>query len=110
MRAIRILVVAAITAVALGGAWLYYFSTRPVALPSVPFDFTVHTGTSVKALSRQLAREGVLSDGYSFWMLARLAGKSQAIQAGVYRLEAPLTPLELLDKLARGDVLVLEMR
>ena len=36
-------------------------------------------------------------------------GRGAVIQAGTYRLDAALTPMELLDKLARGDVLLAEI-
>jgi UPF0755 protein len=109
MRALRSLVLAAIVA-ALGAAgWFWWFATHPVDLPSVPFEFTVHSGSSIKAVSRQLAAQGVFREGESFWILSRIAGKARAIQAGTYRLERPVTPLELLEKLRRGDVVMVEM-
>jgi UPF0755 protein len=51
----------------------------------------------------------VLPEGETFWILGRALGKARSIQAGTYRLDQPLTPLEILDKLARGDVVVIEM-
>ena len=109
MRAIRRFFALALVAVLAGGGWLYYFATQPLAPRVMPFDFTVRTGTGVKGLSRQLAEQGLFAEGESFWILARLLGRAGAIQAGTYRLDKPLTPVELLDKLARGDVVLLEM-
>jgi len=109
MRAIRKLLLLACLGAALAAGWLYYFATQPLTLPRTPFEFTVRTGAGVKTLSRQLADEGLFLEGQSFWILARLIGKSSAIQAGTYRLDKPVTPVELLDKLARGDVVLLEM-
>jgi UPF0755 protein len=51
----------------------------------------------------------VLPEGETFWILGRALGKARSIQAGTYRLDTALTPLEILDKLARGDVVVIEM-
>ncbi len=109
MRAIRRLFAISLVAVLAGGGWLYYFATQPLAPRVLPFDFTVRTGTGVKGLSRQLAGQGLFAEGESFWILARLLGRAGAIQAGTYRLDKPLTPVELLEKLARGDVVLLEM-
>ncbi|MGZ5666679.1 MAG: endolytic transglycosylase MltG, partial [Usitatibacter sp.] len=78
-------------------------------LPSTPYEFTVHPGAGLKTVGRQLAADGVLPEGESFWILGRLLGKSRAIQAGTYRLDRPLTVLEIFDKLARGDVVFAEM-
>ena len=110
MRALRTLILLLVLAAAAAGGWLYYFATQPVKLPQVPFEFTVRTGSGLKAVSRQLADAGVFPEEHSFWILARALGRTPAIHAGTYRLEQPLTPLELLDKLARGDVALIELR
>ena len=109
MRALRNLLLLAILAAAAAAGWMYWFSTQPVALPRAPFEFTVRSGASVKGLARQLADQGLFAEPHSFWILARALGRSGAIQAGTYRLDRPLTPVELLDKLARGDVVLAEM-
>src|SRR5258708_20886205 len=98
-----------ILAAALAAGWLAWFATHPVALPRTPYEFPVHTGASLKSIARQLAADGVLDEGESFWILGRLLGKARSVQAGTYRLDQALTPAELLDKLARGDVVVLEI-
>ena len=81
----------------------------PVSLPATPYDFTVHAGWGLKAVARQLAADGVLAEGETFWILGRLTGKARSIQAGTYRLDHPMTPPEIIEKLARGDVLYVEM-
>ena len=81
----------------------------PLTFPATPYDFTVAPGSGLKAVARQLATDGVLAEGETFWILGRLTGKGRAIQAGTYRLDHPMTPMEIIDKLARGDVLFAEM-
>lgn len=110
MRVLRRLLALALLAAVAAGGWLAWFATQPRPLPRTPFDFTVRTGAGLKAVSRQLADEGLFPDPHSFWILARLLGRSPAIQAGTYRVEGPMKPLELLDKLARGDVVMVEVR
>jgi len=88
--------------------WVAWIATAQVRLPTVPYEFTVHPGSGLKAVGRQLAADGVLPEGESFWILGRLAGKAQRIQAGTYRLDKPMSPLEIIDKLARGDVVFVE--
>jgi UPF0755 protein len=73
-----------------------------VRLPTTPYEFTVHPGQGLKAVGRQLAADGVLFEGETIWILGRLTGKAQRIQAGTYRLEKPMSALEIIDKLARG--------
>ncbi|HEY4998579.1 MAG TPA: endolytic transglycosylase MltG [Usitatibacter sp.] len=88
--------------------WVLYFARTPVTLPATPYEFTVHQGAGLKTVARQLAADGVFPEGETFWILGRLLGRARSIQAGTYRLDKPLTPIEILDKLARGDVVFAE--
>ena len=90
-------------------AWLAYFALLPLAPPQMPYEFTVQAGTSLRAVARHLAADGVLFEGESLWIAGRALGKDRSIQAGVYRLDKPITTQELLQKLARGDVVALEL-
>ncbi len=89
--------------------WTAWFCLRPLEPPRVPFDFTVKGGASLKTVSRNLADDGLLPEPHSFWLLGRMLGKAGSLRAGTYRIVAPLTPLELLDKLASGDALPIEI-
>ena len=109
MRALRRLFLLAVLAGLGAAGWLYWYATHPLELPRTPYEFTVRSGASVKGLARQLSEEGLLPEQHGFWILARILQKSGAIQAGTYLLDKPLTPVELLDKLARGDVQLVEV-
>ncbi len=110
MRSRLRLVAAALAVLALGFAgWLAVFASRPLELPRTPYDFTVKSGASLRAVARTLAADGLLREAQSFWILGRILGKDKAIQAGTYRLEAAATPVELLEKLARGDVVLVDL-
>ncbi|HEY2629599.1 MAG TPA: endolytic transglycosylase MltG [Usitatibacter sp.] len=105
-KAFRILV--AVTALA--AAWLLYFALSPMSLPKTPYEFTVSSGSGLKAVARQLTADGVFAEPESLWIVARILGKGRSIQAGTYRLDGPTTPLELIDKMERGDVVLEEVR
>lgn len=109
MRALKILVVLAVLAAGAAGAWMWHFDRTPLRPAATPFEFHVKPGSSVRAVARNLAAAGLLAEPYSLWILARLTDR-ETIQAGTYRLERPVTPSELLDKLVRGDVVLLEIR
>lgn len=96
-------------AAVLGAAWLLYFALTPIKLPAAPYEFTVNAGSGLKAVARQLANDGVFAEPESLWIVARATGKGRTIQAGTYRVDAPITPLELIDKMERGDVVLEEM-
>jgi UPF0755 protein len=79
-----------------------------VRLATTPYEFTVHPGQGLKAVGRQLASDGVLPEAESLWILGRITGRAQRVQAGTYRLDKPMSALDILDKLARGDVVFVE--
>ncbi len=109
MRRLRRLVLAVFLLAALAAGWLAWFATRPLDV-AAPLDLTVRQGAGVSSVARQLDDAGVLAEPWSLRVLARVLGREGAVRAGTYRLERALTPLELLDKLARGDVVLAEMR
>jgi UPF0755 protein len=85
-------------------AWLAWQFTNTVLVPpQTPFEFTVKPGASLKSLSSQLAEAGLIEQPDALWLLGRFTEKT-AIRAGTYRLEKPILPADLLDKLIRGDV------
>ena len=81
-----------------------YYAVNPISLPSLPFEFSINQGSSLKAAARQMQQVGILTNEWMFVTLARLIGKTTQIKAGNYELEAALTPLELLDVMTRGQV------
>src|SRR4051812_411898 len=96
MRVVRILFLLLVLLATAAGAWLYVFARRPAVPPQSPYEFTVRPGAGLKAVSRQLAAEGLFAEGESLWILSRVLGRTATVQAGTYRLEGPLTPIELL--------------
>jgi UPF0755 protein len=64
----------------------------------------ISKGEGVKETARRLQQRGIIRSSTAFVMLARLLGEHHRIQAGEYRFEGPLSPVEVLRKLTRGDV------
>ncbi len=90
------------------GAWFHWYANAALPLPQTPFEFTVRPGASLKGLNRQLAEAGLVPDGQTLWLLGRITGAT-AIQAGTYRLDRPASPLEILEKLRTGDVVLVTL-
>lgn len=84
--------------------WIILFATQPVPLRESPLDFNIKSGSSLKMASRQLADAGIGVTPWHFTLLARGLGKAADIKAGSYEIHAGVTPLQLLEKLTRGDV------
>lgn len=99
----RLLFLALLLAALLAGAMGYYV-TQPLTLPTLPFEFSLKQGSSLKGAAHQLQQEGALPNDWVFVWLGRLLGKSAQIKAGNYQLETAVTPLELLNLLTKGKV------
>ena len=59
-------------------------------------------GLSTFAIAGRLADAGVIRSRWEY-LAARLARRSRAPKAGEYRFDRPATPMEVFDRIARGD-------
>jgi UPF0755 protein len=104
MRLIKSLLFLLLLCAALLAGTLGYYATRPLALPTLPFEFSINQGSSLKAAARQLQQAGILPNDWMFTWLGRALGKTTQIKAGNYELETAPTPLELLNMMTQGKV------
>ncbi|HEX8989605.1 MAG TPA: endolytic transglycosylase MltG [Rhodocyclaceae bacterium] len=84
--------------------WAAWFATTPLQLAASPLDFVVEPGMPLRAASQQMAKAGLGFASWEFTLLGRMLGRAADIKAGSYEVEQGITPLQLLDKLTRGDV------
>jgi UPF0755 protein len=61
-------------------------------------------GTGTAAIGRRLIGAGVVRDTVSFRAALRWSGRERELQAGEYRFDQPLSPRDVIERLARGDV------
>ncbi|MGA7951370.1 MAG: endolytic transglycosylase MltG [Thiobacillaceae bacterium] len=104
MKTIKKLLVAGLLTLSVGMGWLAWYAVRPLPLAQLPQQFSVTPGTSLNGLAVQLAKAGIVDHPLAFRILGRVMGKSSTIRAGVYTLEAPITPAQLYGKMERGEV------
>lgn len=64
----------------------------------------IPSGTGTAAIGRRLIDAGVVRDGFAFRAALWWTGRSRDLQAGEYRFDRPLAAVEVVDRLARGDV------
>jgi UPF0755 protein len=88
---------------ALGGYAAWYALT-PLEATRYPAEFQVTRGSGLRSAARQIDAAGIPVGRVQFELLARGLGKSRDIKAGSYELSEAVNPLQLLDKLTRGDV------
>lgn len=94
---------------AAGGYALWYAAT-PVAVSMLPARFEIPQGMRFRAAAQRMEESGVSVGRVQFELLARALGRAEDVKAGSYELAAAPTPMELLDKLTRGDVTQADVR
>jgi peptidoglycan lytic transglycosylase G len=66
----------------------------------------IPAGAGTKAIGERLVAGGVVRDEVTFRIALWMSGEARRLKAGEYRFDHPLTPLDVIAKLARGDVYV----
>jgi UPF0755 protein len=92
-----------VSLLAAGGYCGWYVMT-PVAVNKLPAEFEITSGMRLRGAAARIESAGIAIGRLQFEALARALGRAQDVKAGSYELTAAPTPLELLDKLTRGDV------
>ena len=103
-RAFRLVLLAAVVVLAVRLFWVHETRspTRPGNAP--PGTLIVPPGSSADAIGRLLQSQGLVRHPLAFRVLVLLKGVSGSLKAGEYALEGPLTLDQIVDLLARGEV------
>ena len=88
-----------------GGWWIYSQVVEPYRGYSEPEVFVeIPPGSSTASIAKRLVDAGVVRDARTFQVGLWISGRSRSLRAGEYRFDAPLHALDVIDKIARGDV------
>lgn len=102
-----VLVLAVMTGAA---AWIYLGALRPYQGYAGGEQFVdIPAGASTKAIGERLVSAGVIRDSLAYRLAILMSGRARALKAGEYRFDHPMTPVEVVGKIARGDVYVVVM-
>ena len=105
-RAVWIVLVVALLA-SLAGWLVVVRAMRPYKGYTAGEQFVeIPAGSGTAAMARRLSEAGVVRDPSAFRVAVWLRGAGRRLQAGEYRFDQPMTPAEVVDKIARGDVYV----
>jgi UPF0755 protein len=86
-------------------AWVALGAVQPYKGYAVEEQFVdIPPGSGPGAIGRRLADAGVIRDLLTFRIEVLRSGEGRRLQAGEYRFDRPMTPKEVVSKLARGDV------
>jgi UPF0755 protein len=61
-------------------------------------------GSSSRTIGNRLIESGVVADSVTYRIALWLSGDARRLKAGEYRFDRPMTPLEVIRKIARGEV------
>ena len=92
----------------LAGGFLVYRALSPYQGFSGEVFVDIPRGTTTDGIAELLANAGVVRSRYDF-LLARLTERNRRLQAGEYRFNHAATPIEVFDRVARGDVFAFEL-
>lgn len=88
----------------------YWYVVTPVAVARLPATFDIPPGMGFRAAVQRIEDAGIGAGRIPLELLARALARDQDIKAGSYELASAPTPMELLDKLTRGDVTQAEVK
>jgi peptidoglycan lytic transglycosylase G len=91
-----------------GGGWFFW---RALRAPYKGYAervkrVEVRRGQTTAAILDQLQREGVLRDEWIPLVYMKLFRSRDSLKAGIYQFDEPLAPVDAIDKLSRGDVIL----
>jgi UPF0755 protein len=87
-----------------GAALLEWDWHRPYQASAEEKLITIPKGMRAGQVMEMLIREGVVRNRVSLKIAFSLFGKPRELKAGTYRFDKPLTPLEVIEMLNRGEV------
>lgn len=93
---------------AIGGGW---FLWRALTDPYKGYSgraqqVEVRKGIRSATIIRHLQREGIVRDAYIPLIYLKLVRRGESLKAGIYEFNKPMTAVDVLEKLIRGDVIL----
>jgi UPF0755 protein len=103
-RIVLALVVVGVVAGAVVGFSLQYVSAPYKGFEGAEQFVDLSAGDGTPVIARKLVEAGVVRDRWTFRIALWRTGVARRLKAGEYRFDRPMTALEVVSKLARGDV------
>ena len=99
-RTVFVVLLLAAAALAGGATW---WLNRPMDLAADSVELSIELGKSPREIAQAWVQAGVQVPADFLYQWFRLSGESRKIRAGSYEIARGVTPIELLDKMVRGD-------
>ena len=101
-----LLIILILGAAALGYAWMRLSLLRPVDHPSAERIITIEQGAGTRAAINQLAEAGIVRHPLAMQIYLRIMNRGGHLKAGDYKFASPISPIEAIDKIRRGEVFI----
>lgn len=91
------------------GAFIYdlaQYAGAPVSDIDEPVVFEIARGQSFNAVAQNLEEKGLIDHRLKLSIIARYTGHDKTIRFGEYQIAPGMTPMEMLDRFSRGDVIL----
>lgn len=110
MKKIVLLLILVLVGGGLAAAVFYLRAQRPYRGYTGTEQFVeIPSGASSRTIGERLVSGGVVRDLQTYRVTLWLSGQGRHLKAGEYRFDRAMTPLEVIDKIARGDAFVLTL-
>ena len=100
------LLLVVVAAVAGAAAWWVYSRVQAPYRGATDAETFVDIppGIGPAGIGARLVQAGVVQDAWTFRAAVLVSGRARELKAGEYRFDAPMTALDVVGKVARGDV------
>lgn len=90
-----------------GGGWFFWSALESPykGYPEPAKRVDVRKGQRTAGILRRLQTAGVLRDEYVPLVYMKVVRNGDSLKAGTYEFTKPMSPLEVIDKIVRGDVI-----
>jgi len=83
---------------------LQHYAEQPAGPAPQKVVITIPAGQSLRAITETLFKNRIITSPIKFNMFARLKGYDKQLKAGEYSLSASMSPIQIMEKLVKGEV------
>jgi UPF0755 protein len=85
------------------GGWMYSSIQNPHTHDKANQFIQIPRGTSPADIAEKLQSEGIIRSALAMQIYLRLSGESGNLKAGEYQFNSPITPLQVIEELKKGE-------
>ena len=102
-RLLIVIIAVGLLATAASAAWMYSDLHKPVAHSRAGHYIEIPKGSSPSFVVKKLAAEGIIKHEWPLMFYLKGTGKAATLKAGEYDFPSPITPLNALARIQRGQ-------